>query len=129
MAVESMPVRNLSQISFVSPDSDPTNMDQFLLRAFYGIEQKPKFPIVFVYDAEGTGGVPPIFRVVAHYFAEYFQFGLVDSTKVDQLASKFTSYPKPKASELPQPFAIIGKEPSDAQFDSVNFYKFVVNLK
>ena len=50
MVVESMPVKNLNQISFNVPEEAEASMDQFLLRAFYGEEKKPKFPIVFVYN-------------------------------------------------------------------------------
>ena len=119
IVIESMPVKNLNQITFVSSPDDPTNMDQFLLRSFYGENLKPKFPVVFVYDDEKMGGVPAIFRVLGHYFKDYFQFGLVNAKNVDQMVEKFTSYPKPKKSELPQLVTLVGKEPTDEEFDEV----------
>jgi len=77
------------------------------------------FPILFVYDDEAMGGVPPIFRTISHYFSDYFKFGLVDSKNVDDMRKQFTSYPKPKEAELPQAVTIIGTEPSDDDFDEV----------
>ena len=71
-----------------------------------------RFPILFVYDP-AKGGVPPILRSISHYFKDYFNFGLVDKKNVPDFQAAFSSYPKPRAEQLPQPVALIGEEPSD----------------
>ena len=79
-----------------------------------------------MYDP-AKGGVPPILRSISHYFKDYFNFGLVDKKNVPDFQAAFSSYPKPRAEQLPQPVALIGEEPSDEGTFSFRF-RFIWNI-
>merc|ERR1711935_743600 len=115
--ITSMPTKHINQVTFGANDQSETHLNQFILRSFYQNDGKPRFPLLFVYDP-AKGGVPAILRVMSHYFKEYFNFGLVDKKDIPEFQAAFSSYPKPRAEQLPQLVALIGEEPSDEAFTS-----------
>jgi len=114
-AIESLPVTSLQRLSFDTTLEDPSNIDAFLTNALYGEEKNPKWPVIFLLGKEDEEeGLPPITRVISHYFSDSFKFAFVKFDQLKALKKVFPDYyPTDMKDEFPDTFIVAGKEPSD----------------
>ena len=106
---------------------DPSNIDAFLTNALYGEEKNPKWPVIFLLGKEDEEeGLPPITRVISHYFSDSFKFAFVKFDQLKALKKVFPDYyPTDMKDEFPDTFIVAGKEPSD---DAPEVYFFSFSL-
>jgi len=113
--IESLPVKSLQRLSFDTTIEDPSNIDAFLTNSLYGEEKNPKWPVIFLLGKEDEEeGVPPITRVISHYFSDSFKFAFVKNEQLGALRKVFPDYfPPDMKDEYPDTFIVAGKEPDD----------------
>jgi len=94
---------------------DPSNIDAFLTNSLYGEEKNPKWPVIFLLGREEEEqGLPPITRVISHYFSDSFKFAFVKFEQLLALRKVFPDYyPSDVKDEFPDTFIVAGKEPAD----------------